>query len=172
MARDYNIPYRGTPLITKHPILDSSRKPFNSNNMCRYLENRIAYEETALEKYEILNRDLPEDVSQYGYVPILIDLQRKEIHYLKAIYSKLCTYAEAEPHRYAIWYFNGIDYYPASGKFNVEDVYANPENAVHKARELAQEYYGENLSFGVYPVNHNDDISGKAIMLFNTKSFR
>lgn len=68
----------------------------------------------------------------------------------------------SQPSGYAIYYYQGIDYYPAAGTFpNVPSVYSVVQNANLKAKQLSREHPG--VEFGVYPVDHNYEIIGKAI---------
>lgn len=72
------------------------------------------------------------------------------------------THGSSEPgKRYAIWYYNGIDYIPASVIHGVKDVYTSQGTADRIANQLSSQNPG--IVFNVYPINHNYEISGNAV---------
>ena len=64
---------------------------------------------------------------------------------------------------YAIYYYRGTDYYPASSAFGTQDIYVSKASAENLAHILSERHRG--VKFGVYPVNENYDIIGKPITL-------
>lgn len=168
--KQHNIPYRGTPLITEPPIFDRSRMLVNPTNqrrtsVCTYLKNKIASEEKESEEYRRLAEDAGElDAGKFGYIPFLIEVQQKEVKLLRDVYKRVC--GEPNTGKYAIYYYKGVDYFPAAGVYVPKDVYNSREEAISVARELSGKHHG--VVFGVYPVNHNFEISGKAVASYGS----
>ncbi len=69
---------------------------------------------------------------------------------------------------YAIYYFAGIDYYPASSRYGTNDIYTVPEQAIQVAGKLSQEYPG--VEFGVYPIDYNYEIIGQPVKKFRRQA--
>lgn len=77
--------------------------------------------------------------------------------------------ASQKPSNYAIWYFNGVDYYPAAGRFGgIETVYHEAEQAKFHAEAIQST--NPDFTFFVYPVDHNYEIDGPAIATYGKKT--
>lgn len=62
------------------------------SSLCGYLKNKIASEEQESQEYKELEQAVDQfDARKYGYIFYIHDAQKHEIHYLKAIYDKICV---------------------------------------------------------------------------------
>ena len=88
----------------------------------------------------------------------------RELGEYKTYVGNLKRNMPEKPAGYAIYYYQGTDYYPASSAFeSVQDIYTDAKQAERDAYNLSLRARG--VKFGVYPVNENYDIIGKPITL-------
>lgn len=135
--------------------------------VCQFIKAKIENENGESDSYRKIVADITMLTNDLN--PALMAAQNQEITALKDLYRKYCKQADlnagvklTQSANYAIYYYNGIDHYPAAGKFpGVKTVYADPKIAIAIARQLS--LGNSKMKFGVYPVDHNNEISGKAI---------
>lgn len=155
------------PYAWKNPNPQYRNPENRRTSVCAYLKNKIASEEKEAEEYQRLAEDAGElDAGKFGYIPFLKDVQREELRLLKETYKRICGEPKETTGKYAIYYYKGTDYFPASGTYIPQDTFNSREEAISVARKLSEKYHG--VVFGVYPVNHNFEISGKAVASYGS----
>ena len=93
----------------------------------------------------------------------------RQLNEYKTYVGNLKKKMPEEPAGYAIYYYTGVDYYPASSTFEeAQDAYTSKENAERIAHTLSIRNRG--VEFGVYPVNENYEIIGKPVQKYGVSS--
>ena len=69
---------------------------------------------------------------------------------------------------YAIYYYQGTDYYPASSVFGTQDIYVSKASAENLAHILSERH--RDIEFAVYPINENYEIIGKPVQKYGVSS--
>ena len=144
------------------------------SKMCAYLKNKIAQEEQESQTYHKIEADAQTLTNGHIFLDVLFDAQATEVKELKTLYKDLCEYGNLKRKPleklagYAIYYYKGTDYYPASSVFGTQDIYVSKASAENLAHTLSIRNRG--VEFGVYPVNENYEIIGKPVQKYGVSS--
>lgn len=99
--------------------------------------------------------------SQYRYLKPALDHLKQAQGEIIPMMDRINELDQLETLGYAVWYYDGLNSYPAGGRFHLKPYYHSASEAMMVAAQL--KIHNPGIDVMVYPVNRNLDVSGKAI---------